>query len=460
MPTEAQWIKHLDGKIADQAAYAKRWEPRYRNEYVLPFIRAEFAEVYGSSRGDIEKALAAMEAIQPPRAGTAAVVVDALTERLTVEGATSDTPEAVAVVEDAWVANDLDVMHREAHREAMIKGRAFALVESGVDGKAVVSIEAAEQMAVHRQAAPPYDIDAAMKTVVDEWTQRETRILYLPGKRLTYTKDGADWTLGPVADIPGGVVPVIEFAHRQRLLVEPQSEIEGIESLADIVDLIEGLMVFAGHFGAVPIRYGTGVQVLKDPANPAQPLLVNGKPQVGFDHRADRMWVSTDKDTKFGQLTPAALDTFVQWAQHASMRIRAKTGLASTYLSLDLKSHMSAELLKTDEAPMVRRIKGLQAGFGQAWRRVMQLALAMDAPALAGTPVRPRWADPQTRIESQDSDIFAKLAPSLGAVTVAEKVMGWSPLEARRGADEARQAARDGDAELDAMLDRLNGDAE
>ena len=159
-------------------------------------------------------------------------------------------------------------------------------------------------------------------------------------------------------------------------------------------------------------------------------------------------------------LTPATLDTFVQWAQHASMRIRAKTGLASTYLTLDLKSHMSAELLKTDEAPMVRRIKGLQAGFGQAWRRVMQLVLAIDAPALAGTPVRPRWADPQTRIESQDADIFAKLAPSLGAVTVAEKVMGWSPLEARRGAGEARQAARDADGELDAMLDRLNGDAE
>ena len=37
MPTEAQWIKHLDGKIAEQAAYAHRWEDRYRNNYILQF---------------------------------------------------------------------------------------------------------------------------------------------------------------------------------------------------------------------------------------------------------------------------------------------------------------------------------------------------------------------------------------------------------------------------------------
>ena len=48
-------------------------------------------------------------------------------------------------------------------RDLALQGVDVALVERGVDGKAVVSVEAAEQMAVHRQAEPPYDVDAAMK---------------------------------------------------------------------------------------------------------------------------------------------------------------------------------------------------------------------------------------------------------------------------------------------------------
>ena len=67
---------------------------------------------------------------------------------------------------------------------------------------------------------------------------------------------------------------------KARLLADPTSEIEPIASLCDIVDLIEGLMVFAGHFGAVPIRYGTGLDVPRDPKDPTKPLLgPDGKPR-------------------------------------------------------------------------------------------------------------------------------------------------------------------------------------
>ena len=131
----------------------------------------------------------------------------------------------------------------------------------------------------------------------------------------------------------------------------------------------------------------------------------------------------------------------MSWAQHASMRIRAKTGVASTYLSLDLKSHMSAELLKTDEAPMVRRTnaKGRDGTYGQAWRRVMQLILQIEDPTSRARVV-PRWEDPQTRIESQDADVFSKLAPHLGALHTAENVLGWSRPEAEAAVAAASEA--------------------
>jgi hypothetical protein len=63
--------------------------------------------------------------MSPPRTGVAAVVVDALVERLTLLGAGSDDPRVAKLLQEAWEDNDLDVMHREAHREALIKRRSF-----------------------------------------------------------------------------------------------------------------------------------------------------------------------------------------------------------------------------------------------------------------------------------------------------------------------------------------------
>lgn len=458
MPTVIEWVVHLEDKILKQQRYAKPFEERYRNEYVLPFIAREYREVYG----DVVDLV--WPTLTPPRTGTAAIGIDALVERLTVTGATSRRDEdapAVRIVQEAWEDNDLDVMHREAHREAFIKARSFAQVSRSADGqRSIVGIEAAEQMAVHREQAPPYDVDAAMKVSVDEWTGKPQAKLLLPGRTLDLVEGP-----GPVADPEGSTktsrwvvdketntglpgVPVVEFLCRPRLLADPVSEIDVISTMVDIVDLVEGLMVFAGHFGAVPIRYATGLPVPRDPRDPSgkTPLLgPNGKPIIGFNPRADHMWTSTDPDTKFGQLEPAGLASFVAWAEHASARIRAKTSVPGSYYGIDPKSHMSAELLKTDEAPMVRRVlsMGRDGSFGQAWRRVQQLILQIESPTTQAR-VRPRWADPETRVEAQATDSFQKVTASgLGISAAAEKILGWDPeLVARAVAEAAEERQR------------------
>lgn len=439
MPTVIEWVLHLEAKIERQRRYAAPFEVRYRNEYVLPFIVREYQEVYGI--GALGTSLA------PPRTGTAAIGVDALVERLTVTGVASrgaEDADAVRRVQEAWEDNDLDVMHREAHREALVKSRSFAQVSRSTDGRAIAGIESAEQMAVHREQAMPYDVDAALKVWVDEWTGARKGSLQLPGRKIDL-EYGPVHALDPegsgkssrweavdetVTKLPG--VPVVEFACRPRLLLEPVSEIEAIASLVDIVDLIEGLMVFAGHFGAVPIRYATGLPVARDPKDStgATPLLdANGKPTIGFNPRADHMWTSTEAGTKFGQLEPAGLASFVAWAEHLSQRVRAKTSIPGSYYGIGVQTHMSAELLKTDEAPMVRRVlsMGRDGAFGTAWRRVQQLILMIEDPG-SRARLRPRWADPETRVEAQATDSFQKLVASgLGVRAAAEKVLGWEP---------------------------------
>jgi hypothetical protein len=467
MPTVMEWTLHLLAKIEDQRRYAAPFEVRYRNQYVLPFIVREYREVYGTAVDSLTPALA------PPSTGTAAIGIDALVERLTVQGATSDDPRAARLVQDGWEDNDLDVMHQEAHREALIKARSFASVHRSADGtKAIVGIESPEQMAVHRQQAPPYDVDASLKIVTDEWTGKRRGLLRLPGRDLDLIEgevavrdpEGSDkmsrWVVGDEKPtrLPG--VPDVEFACRPRLLTEPISEIEPITTLVDLGDLVEGLMVFAGHFGAVPIRYATGLTVARDPKDPTgqTPLLgPDGKPLIGFKPRADHFWADTNPEAKFGQLEPAGLASFVTWANHISSRIRAKTSIASTYYSLDLKSHMSAELLKTDEAPMVRRVlsMGRDGSFGQSWRRVQRYMLMIEAPS-SQARVKPRWADPETRVEAQATDSFQKVVASgVGARSAAEKILGWDPELVERAVAEA-EAAKAAEAELgDPSLERI-----
>lgn len=477
-PTKVQWINRLEAKIETQERYAEPFERRYRNEHVLPFLAKEYAEVYpglvvASADGRVTDSVLSgslLSMLDVPKTGTAGIVIDALTERLMLGGIeVPDDKAATKKLQQAWDENDLDVMHTEGTREALIGSRAFVSTAREVNGsRAVVGIESCTQAAAAREQRAPYNVIAYLKVWRDEWTGKRAGLLRLPGDDWPLWEseteerdpDGSNettrWRIGEAVPTHSAEVQVVELAPRSRLLSDPVSEIAPIASLVDIVDLVEGLLVFAGHFGAVPIRYATNIHIPRDPKDPTKPLLgPDGKPQVGFNPRADHMWFgnqamdsqgkATGAPPTFGQLEPASLASFVTWAEHASSRVRAKTALASTYFSLDLKSHMSAELLKTDEAPMVRRVRrmGEHGSLNSAWRRHGKHVLDIEDPGKRHR-VAPRWIDPETRIESQLVDQFQKLiASGMGVRTVAEKVLKWDPETIAAAVDEyeARQDA-------------------
>jgi hypothetical protein len=447
VPDDVQWIDLLSDKIRKQTRYAEEYEVRYTGERILQLVRDEYRDVYGS-------AVDGSPRLSPPRTGMAAIGIDALVDRMLIEGfvadpAVTDSARGVELVRAAnafWAGNDLDAMHPIAEREALIAGRAFGLVWPGVNGQAVASIESATQMAVHRQSAPPYDIDAALKLTRDEWTGQVQALLWIGGRRSTYVystvsrtylrADGVVATTNwePAGEVPNplSLPPVVEFADWSRLLAEPTSAIEPVASLVDEADLCEALKVFAGHFGAVPIRFATGLPIPRDPSDPTgqTPLLgPNGRPVVGFNPRADHLWTSTSKDTSFGQLTPATLDGFVKWSDDTANKIRAKTAVPEFYYGTATASHINGETLKTAEAPMMRRVMKVRQSFTQSFRRLAGYGLAID---LGVSPrarlVLPRWGNPETRIEAQATDAFQKqVAAGVPLKVAMRETLGWSP---------------------------------
>lgn len=466
MATVLQWVKKLEAQIAAQQVYVKPFELRYSNEYVLPFIAAEYRDVYGSRADGVLAGI-----LEAPRGGLASTVVDALTQRLTLTGATSEDRETNRALAEAWEDNDLDVMHREGHRESLIGARSFAAATRSLgDGtKAVLTIESCEQATVHRMQAPPYDVDAYLKIWKDEWTGSRHGLLQLPdwdydlieGQEHRDDPEGSDvssrWVVVGDPKPRPGPVPVAELAHRPRLLKPPTSEIARLQTIIDIGDLVEGLTVFAGHFGAVPLRWAKGLEVPRDPKDPSKPMLdANGKPMIGFDARADKFWASTSKDTEFGQMVPMSLEPLVAWSQHVDSLIRRQTSIASTYFALDIKSHMSAELLKTDEAPMVRRIleMGRDGVLNQAWRRAFGHMMRIEGHR---GRIKPQWADPNTRMEAQAVDSFQKaVASGLGVKVAAEQFLGWSPDLVEKAVAEAEEAESRRRAEEVDPIERLS----
>lgn len=459
-----RWIQLLEERIDEQTRYAKPWEQRYENEFVLPFIAAEYRDVYGA-RADAFIA----SVLEAPRAGAAAIGIDALVERLTVLGGTSEDTGTSEKLNAAWLDNDMDVMHREAHRDQFVRRESFVALERSRDGRAIITIESSEQAAVHRDRRPPYDVDAYLKVEIDEWTGQRRGLLQRPNwdyhlaEGVSKTDDmrgqgaAGRWVIEREVARPGAV-PVVQLQHRPRLLKPPKSEIEPIYTLVDIDDLISGLEVFAGHFGAVPIRWATGLDIPRDPKDSSKPLLgPDGKPIVGFNPRADKLWFNSNPDSKFGQMVPASLDTFASWKTRNRADLRALTKVASTYYALDLKSHMSAALLTVDEAPMVRRVNtlGPHGNLNQAWRRVFQhIAFIEKLPGR----VNAQWDDPNTLIPTFAVDAFQKaVASGLGPVTAAEKFLGWSPEDAEKAVEEAEERTERAGGDLFSNLMRPTG---
>lgn len=478
MVSIVQWVKHLESKIESQKAYAEPFRKRCNNEYVLPFLAAEYRKVYGEE----VNGLLVGASLQPPRSGVAGSVIDALADRMILRGWSVTSQAAQLSLDQVWRESLLDMTNREATAEALTAGRSFVSVYRAENdaNRAVVGIDGAMDTAAHRRAGPPYETDAVLKVSRDEWTGSKQGLLRLPGRDIPLFEldsprsdpEGSGlwsrWSWDPETVRYTGfdVVPTVEVAPLWKLLREPPSQIESIVHSVDILDLIEGLMVFAGHFGAVPIRWVTGLTVARTDGGK---ILrdTSGKP-IGpaFNHRADGLWFDTNENAKFGQLTPAALDSFISWAEYAAGRIRAKTNLSSTYFSLDLKSHMSAELLKVDEAPLLRRVRNMamDGPLNSDWRKVGKWVADIEIASPVNIAPEPLWADPETQMASQQVDMVVKLVTAgMGIEAVAAEVLDWPPEKIASAVAEGdarrRQDAEQGtDAAIAALLGAANGD--
>jgi len=385
-------------------------------------------------------------------AGWPGVVVDSLDERLDVQGFRfPDSVDADSELWDMWTANGMDQESQLAHLDALVFGRAFAMVGSGPDGP-LITIESPMNMAA--------DFDARTRRVtaalqIYEFWGDQAAALYLPDETVHLVRHQARaWRLVARDQHRLGMVPVVLITNRPRTF-DRYGVSEITPELMSWTDAacrtLLGMEVAREFFGS-PQRYILGA---------AESAFVDatGTPTDAWETYIGRVLaLERDEDGQTPSVgTFAASDPrpFLEIVQALARLVSAKTGLPPHLLGFVADNPASAEGIRSAEARLDKRARRKQRSFEGGWRDVMKLALMManggrlpvDAHRLDVM-----WAPPETPTPLMTSQAILAQAQS-GAVPSSSDVvlekLGYSAVErVRLKADRQRQAGQDALAQI------------
>ena len=380
------------------------------------------------------------------------VVVDAVEERLNVEGfrADAEAAETDATAWAIWQRNALDAQSQLAHQEALISGCSYAVVWPDDNDRAEVMVESAVNTIVENHPKIRTRRTAALRCWLDD-DQYEHAELFLPDAvylfRTTSKRTSSavptrgSWIVDPDAanvDAQGamanplGVVPVVTFHNRPRLYVSRRarfgvhSELAAIMPLQDAVNKLMADMLVASEFAGYPQRWATGYEPQVDRDTGAE-LPPPFKPGAG------KTWVTDDPASNFGQFAAADLGNFVTAVDMVIQHVASISRTPPHYLNASA-DRLSGESIKAAETGLVAKTKRRMRYFGEAWEEVMRLAGKIEGAAeLAdATAMEVVWSDPESRTEAEQTDAAMK-KQTLGVPN--EQLwedLGYSPTQRSR----------------------------
>lgn len=374
------------------------------------------------------------------------LVVTSLAERLDVSGFRTGGPQSAPDerVWQTWRACGMEEASAQAHTEALTLGSAFVIVWANEDGSPSITVESARQVSVTRNPATR-EVTAAFK----RWTEDGVAygVVFEPDKvtrlrsRGHVPAEGAipatGWEVTETIGNPLGVVPVVPFVNRGRLMdTDGVSEMADILGLTDAINKITADMLTTSEHYARPRRWVTGLEIVEDE---------DGNVINPFASEAARVWQSEDSETKFGQFDAARLDGYGDALATLTQQIGALTGLPPHYLGLHGDQPASADAIRSAEASLVATAYARQRTFGAAWAEVARLALAvLDGTDPRAIDVETVWQSPETRTPAQAADAATKLAGiGLPLTFIAETVLGYSPEQVERIRELKRAEALD-----------------
>lgn len=371
--------------------------------------------------------------VRKARANWCALVVDAVSERLRVDGFRMGDGATSADDDDAWAVwqeNHLDAMHGMVHTDALVFSRGVVSVGQDTDGEVVILPEDPRSTVVLYEPSP---LRRRRVAALKVWRpQDQTGVLAGPLEAFMWTPDATyhlasekGWKIVESTPNDWGVVPVVEF------IANPRTDGSGRSEMADVMDIQDRInetifaRMIATQYAAFRQKWVTGLGIDYDPDT--------GQPLEPFKHAIDRLWVAEDPETKFGEFGEANLSNYLSSIEDDIAHLAAISKTPPYYL-MGRMANISAEALKASEAGLVAKARRHQLFFGEAWEEVMRLALTMRGSNRASDEATEVvWSDPESRSDAQTIDGLVKLK-SIGVPDEAlwARVPGASMQEVAR----------------------------
>lgn len=321
----------------------------------------------------------------------AAVVIDSMADRITLEGVKAADKETQSALDDAVALTELLVEADDAHQAALIAGEAFLIVWKEDDDDEIEAYYHDPRMChvFYDQAKPNRATYAAKWWEDDEQCHIK---LYYAEKIVHYSAnrtasgefaDGDVFARVSDEENPYGVIPVFHLRPRRRATV---SELRNIIPVQDGINLMLTNMFVTGEFAAAPLKYvisnADGLEDLVNAPNRIWTIPAGG----GLDAAGG---------TQVGQFGAADLGNYLKAVEHSINALSSITRTPKHYFELG-QNAPSGEALKVMEAPLVKKCKERIARFSPTWRRLFVFLLKLRDIDVKEGDLELLWSNPET----------------------------------------------------------------
>lgn len=376
------------------------------------------------------------------------LVVDSLDERLDVTGFRLGGKDAAdRDLWRIWQANRLDLHAQQAHIDALVMGRAFAIVGTNEEDDATPLVTVESPLEVHAELDPrTRRVRAAVKRWYDDEAAPGTSsqvathaTLYLPNETIWYTSQdgGAAWTETDRDEHGMGVVPVVPLVNRPRTrrrrskpVTLGRSELSSVIPLSDAACKIATDMMVSGEFHAMPRRWALGFD--QDDFVDQQ-----GNPLTPWQAVAGVLWASPkspkEDGVAVGQFPEADLSNFHNTLNALARLTASLSGLPPHFLGYATENPASADGIRSSEGRHIKRAERRQRSFGDGWEQVMRLVLLVRDGRVPPEALRMEamWMDAATPTFAAQADAVTKLygADKLLPRRASRRALGYSDTE-------------------------------
>jgi hypothetical protein len=310
-----------------------------------------------------------------------------------------------------WQVNDLDEESSQTHLEALINGRAFAIVgENEEDPKTpLITVEHPTQVVTYQDPRTRRVMWGLKRWTDDEDPTYPVENAALYGLNETYyyvMRDGK-WEDADVVAHNRGVCSVVPLMNRKRMLDSlGKSEFKSIIPVANAANKMATDMMVSAEFHAMPRRWVVGMSE-EDWADQ------DGNPVSNWSKVAGRIWAAdrNPSEVQMGQFQEADLANFHSSIKLLSQLAAQMLALPPHYMQFTGDNPASADAIRSSESQLVKRAERKQRTFGGGWEQVMRIAKRIatgkDDPDMR--QLETIWRNAATPTVAQKADAAVKL---------------------------------------------------